>query len=432
MFKIDKNYGSLIYFIDTGYPFAFEVDYAGTWREQMIGALQPLAKIAEDAVMSFQPYRTGFDFRAGQNFDSDVRQPLRGLFNILGGIWFIFSALGFFVLKMGYWAFSNRETSFKAVTKVACSWFLEGLCTIIRGATQIAATPLTYAIRIPLRLLLTEIKGKLHLEDDMEIKYHSSNILQKLQERYNYPASPDNWTTQLNAETDNDILNWYHDLKDRADLCDAKSMKSRNFESIYSIRSAEAYSILQDWEYMDDWGGGDTYWVTEHRQVYREELLKDPILVRELKEYRLPTVSMLYEYVSLFSKQRPSPSDYVEYKFKPVPDAPAINNMEENIIYINFAQEKKEEVNTIKMHSTFKYGNHIRGAYREIDNTDKACYSTTLYDAASECIKENNQENLNTLFFAYSEKKGKNGLWWENPLQRKPVEETTVSPSNST
>lgn len=137
-------------------------------RGFLVGSLQPLVNMYKDFTDTFKPYRSLF------HLSRDLASSLRGLGNIIVGTFNVASAALLFVTDTVRYtrvlfkeapnmSFQQKLPSFQDdmisnVTR-ATGWFVDGLCRIARGVTQIAATPLTVLVKAPLRSLITAITG---------------------------------------------------------------------------------------------------------------------------------------------------------------------------------------------------------------------------------------------------------------------------------
>ena len=196
MKKINGGYQSLFeYLVHKDFPFARTIDaklyptenstlrytntapYArrynetpkGHWTDQFIGTLQPIASMANDFQYTFKPYKSVRDVLI------DVLQPVRGVVNILRGIANLVVAPIFLLGNTVRYAlisgsFSNFSSNMKLNLGRSTSWFIDGLSTLIRGTTQIIASPLTWALRIPLRGIITGIKGTPDISENEAIQ----------------------------------------------------------------------------------------------------------------------------------------------------------------------------------------------------------------------------------------------------------------------
>ena len=136
---------------------------------QVYGSFQPFVSIGKDFIDTFKPYKSGrYALR-------DFLQPFRGIGNILKGAFSIVGGVVEFLVETVRCIFgSGSWRAFKYKMKVNCSrsfsWITSGVSNIFRGTTQIVATPLTWFIKMPLRGIITEVKGKPKIEDNSKIK----------------------------------------------------------------------------------------------------------------------------------------------------------------------------------------------------------------------------------------------------------------------
>lgn len=180
MSKINKGYMSLyryfvyklpelsvLQFFDR-YFYANESD-ANSWNPhhygQLIGGLQPIADIYKDLIDTFKPYKSRYYIRR------DFFQPIIGLKNILKGLFNLIVAPLLFIINTVRYAcisgsFKNFIFNMRLNVKRTASWLAEGIGNIIRGALQIVTSPLTWLLRMPLRGLVTLIKGKPKIEQN--------------------------------------------------------------------------------------------------------------------------------------------------------------------------------------------------------------------------------------------------------------------------
>lgn len=135
-----------------------------------LGGLNPLLAIAKDVVDTFKPYKSSYYVQR------DFLQPLRGLGNIIRGVFNIIVTPLIYLVNVGRYSISAiRQKSFELFidnmslgSLKAGGGFLEGICNIVRGVTQLISTPLTWLLRIPFRGLITLIKGKPTLSQNLE------------------------------------------------------------------------------------------------------------------------------------------------------------------------------------------------------------------------------------------------------------------------
>lgn len=197
MKKINGGYQSLFeYLVDKDFPFVRAIDaklypvendtllYAsstpyirrynetprGNWTDQFIGAFQPIASMANDIQYTFMPYKSSREFLM------DIAQPIRGLGNVLRGLAILVATPLFFLGNTVRYAFisgslRNFFTNMKLNLGRSTSWFIDGLSSIVRGSIQVVATPLTWAIRVPLRGIITAIKGTPDINENEEVQH---------------------------------------------------------------------------------------------------------------------------------------------------------------------------------------------------------------------------------------------------------------------
>lgn len=197
MKKINGGYQSLFeYLVNKDFPFARAIDTKlypvenstlryqnstpyerrynetprGRWTDQFIGALQPIASMANDIQYTFKPYKSSREVLM------DITQPIRGFGNILRSLINLVATPLFFLFNTVRYAFiSGSLSNFSANMKLnlgrSTSWFIDGLSSMVRGSTQVVATPLTWALRIPLRGIITAIKGTPDISENEEIQH---------------------------------------------------------------------------------------------------------------------------------------------------------------------------------------------------------------------------------------------------------------------
>lgn len=140
----------------------------GDGSVQIVGSFQPLADMLKDAVDTFKPYKAGYQAKR------DYFQPLRGLGNIARGMASLLCApLVFLVNTVKSYSSPDRATFFQNMKlnfSRTTSWMLDGIASLIRGVTQIATTPLTWLIKMPLRGLITLFKGRPLFEERASVQ----------------------------------------------------------------------------------------------------------------------------------------------------------------------------------------------------------------------------------------------------------------------
>lgn len=192
--KINQGYQSLFeYLVHKDFPLARRLDeyfypdengrlkysssapYGRRWNsapyagQQILGGLQPLADMYKDLIDTFKPYKTSYHFKR------DLLQPISGIGNLFKGVATVVGAFCLFLGNTIRYAFvSGSLANFLDNMGVNCkrtgAWLLDGITNIIRGITQIAATPLTWILKIPCRGLITAIKGQPLIEQNQGIQ----------------------------------------------------------------------------------------------------------------------------------------------------------------------------------------------------------------------------------------------------------------------
>lgn len=144
-FKWLKN--SYEYFFGKHFEDAERLSFAfKSKQQQLIGGFQPFADMAKDFIDTFTPYRSGW--YAGRDF----LQPIYGLGNLLKGslylatvvLIFLFSLMIFFPIIL---ITSNQKVfDLKGNSTIGIflfSWLIDGIGSLIRGATQLATVGLS-------------------------------------------------------------------------------------------------------------------------------------------------------------------------------------------------------------------------------------------------------------------------------------------------
>jgi hypothetical protein len=179
----------------------------GNFRVYMQAPFQPFLNMRKDAVDTFKPYKSS------SQVIRDFLQPLKGLQNIIKGlciavscpyvllcniVGYLCAVLLIAILMLPCLFFfedawdkyckrmNNMNNSFLANFVQRVSWMMEGLVSLIRGMTQIAAAPFTWLIKMPLRAIVTYIKGAPAIEKNrliIRLAEHGHEILDE-------PATP--------------------------------------------------------------------------------------------------------------------------------------------------------------------------------------------------------------------------------------------------
>lgn len=169
-----------------------EHPYLSTLR----GAFQPLADMWKDVKDTAKPYRTKSAIR------NDALQPIYGVGHILKGCAYLVLAVPLFLINLVRYA--TKVNSFSQWVEVGLvfngirsfAWLIDGVLSIIRGATQLATTPLTWFIKMPLRGIITGFTDKKDLAvenrpgmqklvtDAKNNDYGSSVLIDKIHKKY--------------------------------------------------------------------------------------------------------------------------------------------------------------------------------------------------------------------------------------------------------
>jgi hypothetical protein len=151
------------------YPRRYNENPKGRWADQFTGSLQPIASMGNDFQYTFKPYKSVRDAL------TDIMQPVRGIGNILRGSANIISVP--FVLLGDTVRCALRARSLSSFLKHmksnlfrSFSWVIDGVSSLIRGATQIITSPLTLALRIPLRGIISGVKGTPDISENEDVK----------------------------------------------------------------------------------------------------------------------------------------------------------------------------------------------------------------------------------------------------------------------
>lgn len=190
--KLNKSYLTLSEFLFLPFelpkddePRSINTSIRGLERErgidavtQLKGAFQPLADMAKDAVDMFKPYRSWWYVKR------DILQPIFGIGNFFKGVGYVLASLALFIGAPFYYIPEKNRTSYLEKERSgylvwasccirdtyvnALSYFIDGILSMLRGATQLATTPLTCFIKAPLRgiiALVDKLRGKPHLAE---------------------------------------------------------------------------------------------------------------------------------------------------------------------------------------------------------------------------------------------------------------------------
>lgn len=127
-----------------------------------LGGLNPLLAMKKDVVDTFKPYKSNYYILR------DLIQPVRGVGNIVKGLFntvvapliFLANVPRYAVIGISQRSFGLFAENMAMNNARAGGGLLDGLTSIIRGVTQIVTTPLTLCIRMPLRGIITAVRGK--------------------------------------------------------------------------------------------------------------------------------------------------------------------------------------------------------------------------------------------------------------------------------
>lgn len=160
--QLNKFSLSKSYFIDHTFdPLDLSLATAPNTDLEFLGAFNPYWSMAKDIVDTFKPYKSGFYVWR------DLLQPLRGIGNVAKGLIYIliipFLLLCDFTQSI-YSGIKNRSLSVfidSAASSLVgfITGLFDGINNIVRGSLQFATTPLTWFLRMPLRALITAVKG---------------------------------------------------------------------------------------------------------------------------------------------------------------------------------------------------------------------------------------------------------------------------------
>jgi hypothetical protein len=157
-------------------------------RYQLLGAFTPYSKMQKDFVETFEPYHSR------GKVARDFLQPVQGLRNILKGLFSLLAATVMMGLFLVFALFLFWDPSYIYHGIYYISWMLEEINNVVRGVTQILTTPLTYLFKMPIRGILTAIKGRKLAEEKPQIQRLANEALILLDKFHNQ--------SQDNSETD--------------------------------------------------------------------------------------------------------------------------------------------------------------------------------------------------------------------------------------
>lgn len=162
------------------YPMNQNRDYTPFWTTQFSNAFYPWLDIGQDFTETFKRYRAP----KTNGFFSNLFQPLFGIGNVLKGLLLLtvlainipFALLGTVFkllltpilllpkINMGFLGIYKSDNYLKVMSRdiqykygVMISSLIDGINQLIRGASQILFTPLTWLLKMPLRGILSGI-----------------------------------------------------------------------------------------------------------------------------------------------------------------------------------------------------------------------------------------------------------------------------------
>ncbi|MBA2653938.1 MAG: hypothetical protein H0U71_02585 [Gammaproteobacteria bacterium] len=147
----------------------------------ILGGFNPLLAMRKDFVDTFKPYKSRFYIAR------DFLQPFRGIGNILKGVFNILVSPVLFLantFRYAYRAIAERSLNLFA-NNMAMNFartgggILDGITSLIRGVGQLVTTPLTWLIRMPLRGIITGVKGMPTVVDSLKKKAEKTEVLLK-------------------------------------------------------------------------------------------------------------------------------------------------------------------------------------------------------------------------------------------------------------
>lgn len=127
---------------------------------KMTGAFQPFADMYKDFRDAFTAYKAPYQKQ------NNLMQPLRGLGNIIKSVGILIGTLLFFLVNTILLVSKDRPVTMRQNLYQTSVWLIEGISTMLRGLTQLCATPLVYLFETPMRMLITKIKGERKIEEN--------------------------------------------------------------------------------------------------------------------------------------------------------------------------------------------------------------------------------------------------------------------------
>jgi hypothetical protein len=138
--------------------------------DNLLGGFHPFMEIGKDIIDTVKPYKSKFYIAR------DALQPIRGIGNTLKGIFNIVTSpilMGidtinncYTSIRYGNFDYLKRKMSFDAQRHLG--GFIDGIGSTIRGISQIATTPLTWFVRMPLRGIITAVRGMPTIQQSLQ------------------------------------------------------------------------------------------------------------------------------------------------------------------------------------------------------------------------------------------------------------------------
>lgn len=141
----------------------FNTNPRNIYLDQYIGSFQPIVSIGNDFLNTVGRYKSMKDMVG------DVTQPIEGFVNLFKGLKLVVCLpfmLAFFTRDNRNYPYF-QETTLKELA-FSGSWLIHGVMTALRGITQIATTPFTWIVKIPLRAVITAIYGFTPVEESLK------------------------------------------------------------------------------------------------------------------------------------------------------------------------------------------------------------------------------------------------------------------------
>lgn len=176
---VKNQYSQRFYLTESEYESTRKFSPPKYFLAMLIAPFQHFLNMAKDAIDTFKPYKSTVQMRR------DFLQPIYGVGNILKGILnliltplilvinilretvkFLKSLKNAHISKSFLVYIKNISLNFVRTL----SWTLDGCFSLLRGMTQIVSTPLTWLIKIPLRSIITALKGTPKIEDSSSVK----------------------------------------------------------------------------------------------------------------------------------------------------------------------------------------------------------------------------------------------------------------------